>query len=178
LFHKDAPKTVTALDPRLKKLQNAINAAVAGLSAEQLSRHPPGKWSASEVLEHLHLTYTGTIKGFQRVLAAGQPSDATPSWVHRSRKWLVLGLGYLPSGREAPTHTRPRGNPPEKVLAEIGAKISEMDAVIAECEAKFRQRKLLEHPMLGPLNASEWKKFHLLHGMHHVKQIRRLRDRR
>jgi len=143
-----------------------------------MSWHPPGKWCAAEVLEHLYLTYTGTIKGFQRVLAGGQASDAMPNWTDRSRKWIVLGFGYLPSGREAPPHTRPRGNPQEKVLAEIGAKIVEMDAVIAECEAKFGQRKLLEHPMLGPLNGSEWRRFHLVHGLHHVKQIRRLREGR
>ena len=166
------------MDSQLKKLRQEIDAAVAGLSLEQMGRHLPNKWCAAEVLEHLYLTYTGTIKGFQRLMAAGKPTGASLSWMHRGRKWLVLGFGYLPSGREAPPHTRPRGNPAEKVVAEIGDKIAELDAVIAECEAKLGDRAVLEHPMLGPLNGAEWRKFHRVHGMHHVRQIRRLREER
>jgi hypothetical protein len=163
------------VDTRLKKLQHEIGTSVAGMSAEQLSWHLPGKWCAVEVLDHLYLTYTGTIKGLQRMMAAGKPTDAAPTWAQRRRKWVVLGFGYLPSGREAPQHTRPRGNPAEKVLGEIAPKIAEMDAVISECEAKLGQGTLLDHPILGPLTGAEWRKFHLVHGRHHVEQIRRLR---
>ena len=59
------------MDPRLQKLQAEIAAAVAPMSTAQLTAHPPGKWCAAEVLEHLYLTYTGTIKGFERVVEAG-----------------------------------------------------------------------------------------------------------
>jgi hypothetical protein len=34
----------------------------------------------------------------------------------------------------------------------------------------------LDHPILGPLTGGQWRKFHLVHGLHHVKQIRRLRE--
>ena len=165
------------MDPRLRRLQEEIAAAVAGLSLEQLSRHPPGKWCAAEVLEHLYWTYTGTVKGSERVAAAGKPLVTGQTWTQRGRTLIVVGLGYLPSGRESPAVARPRGLPPEKVLAEIGAKIAEMDDSIARCEQKLgSRRKLLDHPVLGPLTAAQWRKFHLLHGLHHVKQIRRLRE--
>jgi DinB superfamily len=163
------------VDNQLKKLQQQIGAATAGLSAEQLSWHPPGKWSAAEVLEHLYLTYTGTIKGLERVVAAGKPLTTAASWQQRGRKWVVLGLGYLPSGREAPAFARPRGVAAEKVLTEVDLKIAEMDAMLGQCEEKFGRGVLLDHPILGPLNGAGWRKFHLVHGMHHVKQIRRLR---
>ena len=59
------------MDSTLQKLQEEIasevGATVAGLSVEQLSWHPPGKWCVAEILEHLYLTYTGTVKGFERV---------------------------------------------------------------------------------------------------------------
>jgi hypothetical protein len=66
------------------------------------------------------------------------------------------------------------------VSEEIGRKIAEMDEIIGRCErelggGKFRGRAIVEHPILGPLTAGQWRKFHLVHGMHHVKQIRRLR---
>ena len=166
------------MDPHLERLQQEIAAAVADLSAEQLSAHPPGKWCAAEVLEHLYLTYTGTIKGFERVVEAGKPlATSAQSWTQRGRTLVVLGLGYLPPGREAPPVARPQGLPPEKVLAEIEAKIAEMDDIIGRCEEKFGAgSKLLDHPILGPLTGAQWRKFHLVHGLHHVKQIRRLRQ--
>ena len=148
------------------------------MSAEELSAHAPGKWCASEILEHLYLTYTGTIKGFQRVVEAGKPLAATsPTWTHRARALVVVKFGHLPSGRKSPEVVRPRGVPAEKVLAEIGRKISEMDDVMTRCEEQFgTRRRLLDHPMLGPLTVAQWRKFHLVHGMHHVKQLRRPRE--
>jgi hypothetical protein len=160
----------------LERLQQSVSSAIAGLSAEEMSWRPPGKWSAAEVFEHLYLTYTGTIKGFERVVAAGNPFITSPSWTQRARKLVVLGLGYLPSGREAPSFTRPRGLPTEKVLAEIVPKIAEMDDFLCRCEENLGRGKLLDHPILGPLTASEWKKFHLVHGRHHLKQVWRLRE--
>jgi len=111
------------------------------------------------------------VLGAEKLLVAG------PTWRQRGRKLVVVGFGYLPSGREAPQFTRPCGAPSEKVLAEIGLKIAEMDDMIARCEEKFgRRNKLLDHPILGPLTGAQWRKFHLVHGLHHVKQIRRLRQ--
>lgn len=165
------------MDPHLEKLQRSINSAVDGLSSERLSAHP-GKWSTAEILEHLFLTYTGTTKGFGRVLAAGKPQVTPATWRQRGRSLIVLGLGYLPAGREAPVFARPRGLAPETVSAEIGAKIAEMDAIMSTCATKFGTGTVvLDHPILGPLSVSQWRKFHLVHGLHHVKQIRRLRDR-
>ena len=165
------------MDPCLQRLQQEIAALVDGLSAEQLSRHPPGKWCAAELLEHLYLTYTGTLRGFERVAAAGKPLVTAPTWRQRGLKLIVVHLGYLPSGRQSPPVAFPRGLPPEKVTAEITLKISEMDDSIARCEQKLGLRcELLGHPILGPLSGGQWRKFHLVHGLHHVKQIRRLCD--
>jgi hypothetical protein len=158
-------------------LREEIAAAVDGLSAGQLRQRPAGKWCAAEILEHLYLTYTGTLKGFERLAAAGKPLATKQTWKQQAQTWIVLTFGYLPSGREAPRVSRPRGLPPEKVLAEIGPKINEMEDCIALYERKFGpRRRLLDHPMLGALTGSQWRKFHLVHGLHHVKQIHRLRD--
>jgi hypothetical protein len=163
------------VDPRLRRLQKEIESAVAGLTPEQSTSHSPGKWCVAEILEHLYLTYTGTVKGFQRVAEAGKPLATTQSWAQRGRAFIVVGFGYLPSGREAPPVARPRGMPPEKVRAEIGLKIVEMDDIMVRCEESLgAHRKLLDHPILGPLTTSQWRKFHLVHGLHHLKQIRQL----
>jgi Protein of unknown function (DUF1569) len=162
------------MDRRLEKLQEEIASALHGMTPEQLRRHAPGKWSSAEVLEHLYLTYTGTIKGFERA-AAGRRFPSKPTWRQRARRFVVLSLGHMPRGREAPANTRPRGLALEKVVIEVGMKIAEMDEMIAGCEATLGRGRLLDHPILGPLTAAQWRKFHLVHGLHHVKQIRRLR---
>jgi hypothetical protein len=163
------------MDPHLEKLQSELSSVIEGLSSEQWIWHPPGKWCATDILEHLYLTYTGTMKGFSRILEAGKPKVTSPNWRQRAGLLLVLGFGYFPPGRESPPMARPRGLPPEKVRAEIAAKIAEMDAVFAICETKFgANTKVLDHVILGPLTIAQWRKFHLVHGRHHIKQIQSL----
>jgi|SRR5271155_2302154 len=165
------------MDSRLDELKRAVESAVEGLSSEQLVWHPADKWCAAEVLEHLYLTYTGTIKGFTKVLESGKPLVTRASMKQRMRTLVVVGFKHMPEGRQAPANTRPRGVPGVKVRSEVGAKIVEMDAIIAQCEARFgRGSLLLDHPILGPLSATQWRKFHFVHGRHHVKQLLRLRE--
>jgi hypothetical protein len=164
------------MGPHFKRLQDEIASAVAGLSVEQMNRHLPGKWCAAEVLEHLYLTYTATTKGFERVVEARRSLATTATLKQRVGAVMVLGFGYLPAGREAPAMARPRGVSQEKVLAGIRPAIAGMDEIIRRCEEKFgRGKRLLDHPVLGPLTGQQWRKFHLVHGLHHVRQIRRLR---
>jgi hypothetical protein len=164
------------MDSRLEQLKQALESAVEGMSSEQLSWHPEGKWCAAEVLEHLYLTYTGTIRGFEKVMAAGKPLATRTSLAHHLRTFVVVVLGRLPEGRTAPANTRPKGMGAETVRSEVGSKIMAMDEILTQCEARFgRGTKLLDHPILGPLTAAQWRKFHLVHGRHHHKQLLRLR---
>jgi hypothetical protein len=167
----------SAMDSRLDTLKHSLESAVEGMSSEQLRWHLPGKWCASEVLEHLYLTYAGTIKGFERVIARGGPLATRASMTQRVLTFVVVGLRHMPAGRKSPEVARPRGLPTEQVRNEIGAKLVAMDAIIAQCEARFgRHVKLLDHPILGPLTATQWRTLHLVHGRHHQKQLLRLRD--
>lgn len=165
------------MDSRLEKLKEALESAVEGMSSEQLSWHPPGKWCAAELLEHLYLSYAGTIKGFEQVITGGKPLATRPSVKHRVQTFVVVGLGYMPPGRKAPEVARPRGVPVEKVRSEIGTKMVVMDSIIAQCEARFGGHvHVLDHPILGPLSAPQWRKLHVVHGRHHLKQLIRLRE--
>ena len=146
------------------------------MSVEHLSRHPDGRWCAAEILEHLYLTYRGTVKGAERCLQEGKPLARTPTLQDRVRAAVVVGLGYMPEGRKAPERSTPRGMPAEEVVKAVGPEIAAMDDAIAKCEARFgRGTPILDHPILGPLTARQWRKFHWVHGRHHVKQIWKLR---
>ena len=164
------------MDSYMQRLQQAIESATRGMTIEDLTRHPEGKWSPAEILEHLFLTYTGTIKGFERCLAAGKPLARSPRLKDRLFTVISVEAGYLPGPRQAPNNTRPRGMAAEKVVAEIGPTILAMDQLIAQCEARHGNRiRLIDHPIFGPLTGKQWRKFHWVHGQHHVKQILRLR---
>ncbi len=165
------------MDAYLQRLQDAIASTTDGMTGEDLRRHPAGKWCAGEILEHLYLTYTGTTKAFERCLQAGQPQVRTRVLRDRAKTVVVLGLGYMPEGRKSPKHALPRGMAPEQVAREIGSSISAMDEAISQCEARFgEQNRLLDHPILGPLTGRQWRKFHWVHGRHHLKQIQNLRQ--
>ena len=112
------------------------------------------------------------------MIARGTPLATRPSLAQRVLTFVVVKLGYMPAGREAPAMVQPRGVPVEQVRNEIWAKLAEMDAIIARCEARFgRHVKLLDHPILGALTAAQWRTLHLVHGRHHQKQLLRLRER-
>jgi hypothetical protein len=164
------------MDPNLEILQKVLQAATKGMSAKQLEWHPDGKWSTAEVLEHLYLTYTGTIKGFERIVGAGKPLATLPTMRHRTQTLLVFGFNYLPSARKAPAQAAPRGLAAGQVRTEMQGKIAAMDEIIQECQERFGSGPLLDHPILGPLTAQQWRRFHLIHGRHHAKQIARLRQ--
>jgi Protein of unknown function (DUF1569) len=164
------------MDFRLEKLKQSLESAVESMSSEQWSWHLPGRWCAAEVLEHLYLTYIGTIKGFERVMASGKPLGSRATMSQRVRTLVVVGCGHMPGGVKAPAVAVPKGVPMETVRSEFGEKIAAMDALIAQCEARFGGRvNVLDHPILGPLTAPQWRKLHLVHGRHHQKQLLQLR---
>jgi hypothetical protein len=165
------------MDAYLRRLQDGIAQATRGMTGEDLRRHPEGKWCTAEILEHLYLTYTGTTKAFERCIAAGQPQVRARTLKDRARTFVVLGLSHMPKGRKSPKHALPRGMTPEEVAGAIGSRISTMEAAIAQCESRFgKQKRLLDHPILGPLTGRQWRKFHWVHGRHHLKQIHNLKS--
>jgi hypothetical protein len=164
------------MDSYLQRLQDAIASATGGMDAAALTRHPEGKWSAAQVLEHLCLTYAGSVKGFERCLQEGRPLARAVTFKERVATLLVTSLGYFPEGRKAPERTIPRGMAAEDVVKATGEKLAAMDDLITRCETRFGpSTRILDHPVLGPLTARQWRRFHLVHAQHHMKQILRLR---
>jgi hypothetical protein len=154
------------------KLRNTLSGAIAGMNIDDLSRHSAGKWSAAEILDHLNLTYLGTIKNLERRIAEGKTCADGDRRKKLLPRFVATRLGFLPKGRKSPERALPRGTPAQQVVAEIMESITRLDGVLAECETCFLGGvPIAEHPVLGPLTAAEWRGFHLAHGRHHVKQV-------
>lgn len=162
----------------LERLRRELEDAVAGASAEELAKAPAGKWSGSQILEHLLLTYKGTNRILAKCMEQGAPLATRATLGQRVGAFLVVKLGYMPAGRKAPERVMPQGMTPEEVRQAISPEIETMAAKLDECEHRFgRRTKIMDHLFLGPLTAEEWRRFHWVHGQHHARQIRERRSR-
>jgi len=161
-------------------LQNAyaaIEEAIAGMTLEDMARHPEGKWCTGEILEHLALAFGSTAKVMQGCVDCGQPSGSKPKLRDRFVSGVVTGLGYIPEGRKAPKHVIPRGIHAREAQTLVFQNLKVMDEIMQLCEAQFGTKiRIADHPILGPLSLTAWRKFHWVHTRHHMKQIARLRN--
>ncbi len=157
----------------LERLRQELEEAVGGADAGDLAKAPAGKWSPAQILEHLFLTYTHTSRGLAKCQEQGAPLATRATLMDRLATLLVVNFGYLPEGRKSPERAVPRGMPLEEVQQAIVPELQKMGLGLDDCERRFGARtKILDHPVLGPLTAEEWRKFHWVHGRHHARQIR------
>ena len=165
------------MDSTLQRTLHAIEAATRGMSAEQLERHPEGKWPAAGILEHLSITFSGTARLMRKCLDDGKPRGSSPLLKHRLFAFLVIALGYFPSGRQAPEFARPKGLSAEDSMRSIRGSLRDMEQALAEGQQRFGPKvKVADHFALGPLSIPQWRRFHWVHTRHHMKQIERLRE--
>jgi hypothetical protein len=169
----DQPK----LSPLFQRVLDTMNSTIEGMSDEQLRWHPEGKWSTAQILEHLALAFSATEKKMASVLSqSAVPALPGPNFKQRIAALLVLRFSYIPPGRKAPEHILPQGIAPEEAVEAAHATLLSLDKVISQCETRFgKNATVLQNPILGPLNANDWRKFHKVHTLHHIEQIVELR---
>jgi hypothetical protein len=172
------------MNPTLHQLQREIAHSLQSLDATQTQLRPPAhsaKWSIQQIVEHLLLTYSSTETAINARLAKRTPTGASPTLAHRISQFAVIRCGYLPTGQEAPPMVTPQPNTPPRSgedLAQSAAEhLARLDLLFTEAETLFGPAsQCATHAILGPLNIRQWRKFHLVHGEHHLKQIAAIRN--
>ena len=161
------------MDAYIEWARREIEDATRGLSPAQLMSAPSGKWTPVQILEHLLMTYRSTANLFDRIRASAAPVPS-PTLKQRAGIFLITVVGYFPEGRKSPVFAEPRGTAdPATIVKEMLEQLSKMDHAIAEAQAvKGSSRPIAAHPILGPLTPSQWRRFHLAHTRHHMKQVR------
>jgi DinB superfamily len=166
----------------LDQLQREIASSLHGLDATQTQLRPlsaPEKWSIQQIVEHLLLTYSGAEMALNARLAKRRPTAAKPSALQQIRQFTVHRLGYFPGGRQAPDIVTPAaGTSPlsGEELATAGRDhLSRFDLLCTEAEQLFGSKRCASHNVLGPLSVDQWRRFQLVHGRHHLKQIAAIR---
>lgn len=160
------------MSPELEFVRRETERATRGISSEGWLRAPEGHWNSLQILDHLMLSYTATTKGLLRTMESGELDRSGPNLGQRIRGLYVLRVGRFPRGVESPKHIQPRSSLHDEPLRRFNDALVAMDATLADAEKRFGAKtRVLRHPILGPLTVPQWRRFHQVHGRHHLKQI-------
>jgi len=151
-------------------------------TAQALEVHPindPSRWNARQIVDHLILTYRSSSAVFRERLAKGRPTQSKPGAYQSVQQFFVCRFGFFPTGRPAPPGVVPAAIPSEPLngealAANMQTELEAMDELLIACEEQFGARKFATHQILGPISVEQWRKFHVVHGAHHLKQLRSL----
>jgi hypothetical protein len=165
----------------LEQVASQFASEVLSLDAETIQLHPNGldyKWSAQQVVEHLVLGYRLTSSALETRLNKGRLSrNQTRTWLQWTLQLMILTSGRLPQGVPALDETVPvAGRFPAMGGQQLGdllrREIDAMDKLFDACRRKFGMERVAVHPFLGPLRVDQWRRFHVVHGLHHLAQLR------
>ena len=166
----------------LARLDTETMATLAGLTAAQTQATPlahPEKWSIQQIVDHLLRTYQATALVIQTRLEKRTPTRAAPSMKQRAWQFFLITLGRFPSGRQAPPAVSPSLpavlQTGDELAESVHASIIHLDELTAQGERLFGNNRAATHMILGPLSMWQWRRFHLVHGRHHLKQIAAIR---
>jgi hypothetical protein len=137
-------------------------------------------WSTQDVIEHLVLTYRSTAATLDRYIERNTPTQRPPHWKHRLLQLIVIRCGGFPHRMQAPTPVVPgKTDMPAMTGDELSAymkrELEDLDAKIEKCRQLFKDRPFAPHYAFGPLRANQWRRFHFVHGRHHLAQLTRIR---
>jgi hypothetical protein len=165
----------------LERVVSQISCEVLALDAETTQLHPNGlayKWSAQQVVEHLVLGYRLTSSALENRLSKGRLSrNHKRTYLQWSLQLMILSFGKLPQGVPALDETMPvAGSFAAMDGRQLGdlmrQEIDAMDTMFDRCRRKFGMERVAVHPFLGPLRVDQWRRFHVVHGLHHLDQLR------
>ena len=165
----------------LEQVVSQISSEVLRLDAEKTQLHPNGlayKWSAQQVVEHLVLGYRVTSSALETRLNKGRLSRKRKrTYLQWSLQLMILSFGKLPQGVPALDETMPVAGrfaamDGQQLGNLIRREVDAMDKLFDACRRKFGMERVAVHPFLGPLRVDQWRRFHEVHGWHHLAQLR------
>src|SRR5579883_560147 len=132
-------------------------------------------WTIQDVIEHLILTYRNTGELLDRYLERRSPSQKPREAKHRVLQFLIVRCGGFPRGVAAPEAVCPGrcDMPPmtgDELCSCMRSELEKLDARLDECIRTFDKTPFASHFVLGPMTAEQWRRFHFVHGRHHLRQ--------
>jgi hypothetical protein len=165
----------------LERVVAQIASEVQELDADTAQLHPGGrthKWTVQQVIEHLVLSYRLTGSGLQTRLNKGRLArNQRRTYLQWSLQLMILSFGNLAQGVPALEETIPvPGSFAAMDGRQLGAFLRQeaeaMDTLLDGSRRKFGMERVATHPWLGALRVDQWRRFHVIHGLHHLAQLR------
>ncbi len=164
-------------------LRDELDQSLGGLDDRQTQLRPggdPSRWNIQQIVDHLLLTYAATEDAMDARLQKGTPTKAKLTLAQQVGQFTLVRAGYFPHGRKAPERVAPKLDHPAApagvLIANVDAAILQLDRKVSAAEKMFGGKsRAVSHMMLGPMTAGDWRRFHLVHGRHHIKQISDIR---
>ena len=168
----------------LRSAFSDVAAELGHFDAKSASIHPCGRphcWSVQQVVEHLVLTMEATQIELEGRLEKGRverrAQRTRPEWL---LQLMVLSAGYMPKGVPATDATTPAAKPESRGMRDLALQletaIEMLDATFDRCRQRFGMERVGRHFLLGPLRVDQWRRYHVLHLRHHMKQIHAVRE--
>ena len=165
----------------LLRLSTELNQTLEPLSATQTQANPLDrsyKWNIQQIVEHLLLTYRLCSAAFEQRIARPRRDLPAPRINQRLAQLLYLHLNFVPAESRSPAiyvPTRPISlRTGAELTLRIHSDLVRLDALLSKAELLLGSRQAVAHPALGPLTVNQWRRFHLNHGLHHLRQIKRI----
>jgi len=163
----------------LDDLQLNLRATLTGLDAQAVQQRPAGRadaWSIQQISEHLSRTYGATIAAFEDRMVKGHCTRTSASMRQLLGQFMITKLGRFPEGRVAPEAVAPRSTVAmesgDAIFERLAARIAVMQTLLMQAEREFgRKQRCTSHMVLGPMSVDSWRRFHWVHGQHHLKQM-------
>jgi DinB superfamily len=163
-----------AFEPVIRLLEEShasLESVLTGIEDEFCARKPTtGGWSITEIVEHLVIIEERIPRFLQRKLPEQELAlQSANARVHDSKLVeRVISMGKA----QAPESTKPTGRyrSCRQALDAFGAARQRTLAYIRSVPPELRGR-LLPHPMLGPIDGSQWLLFLAAHTQRHTQQI-------
>jgi len=161
----------------LQSLQKRLGETIGGLASAETQARIQRRWSVQQIVEHLILTYSATESVLTSRISKGRPTQARPSISQHLEQIYVVHLGLFPEGITAPVAVIPSSSSTalagEQLVSLAAEYLLRMDAALDRTSELFGEHtKSVSHVILGPLSPPQWRKFHLVHGLHHIAHIK------
>lgn len=164
------------LDATRSELGAAVENIPTGLRDE---RPAADRWSAAEVLDHLHIIERQVAQMLSGRIAAAKAAGLVPE-TDRSSVLDSVDRGRITDRSRritAPEFIRPQaGCDTASVWAALQQSRASLSAAILEGDGFALGNVVHPHPVLGPINLYQWLVFVGSHEARHTAQIREIAD--
>ena len=158
--------------PEFAGIPDMVLGRLAGRPEADWHRAPPGKWTPAQIVHHLAISLETSARTFDQ--RRGKPPMRRRPRTMRERVGflLIMRIGWMPTGREAPELTRPSERPDRQAVErQLRDGVARFLTLERELLPGRREDLFVKNPALGDLTLPEWIRFHSRHGAHHARQI-------